>query len=38
MQAGGSDGDARQDAVELFDRLLTKREADGSQQQQHQTI
>jgi hypothetical protein len=28
----GSDGDTRQDAVELFDRLLTQREVDGSQQ------
>jgi hypothetical protein len=27
---GGSDGDVRQDAVELFDRLLMQREADGS--------
>jgi hypothetical protein len=30
---GGSNGDVRQDAVELFDRLLTQREADSSQQQ-----
>jgi len=29
---GGGNGDAGQDAVELFDRLLTQREADGSQQ------
>jgi hypothetical protein len=35
---GGSDGGARQDAVELFDRLLTQREADGSQQRQRRTI
>jgi hypothetical protein len=34
----GSDGDAEQDAVELFDRLLTQREADSSQQQQRWMI
>jgi hypothetical protein len=35
---GGGDGDAEQDAVELFDRLLTQREADSSQQQQRRMI
>ena len=34
----GSDSDAGQDAVELFDRLLTQREADSSQQRQRRMI
>ena len=35
---GGGDGDPGQDAVELFDRLLTQREADGGQRRQRRTI
>jgi hypothetical protein len=35
---GGGAGDAGQDAVELFDRLLTQRETDSSQRRQRRTI
>jgi hypothetical protein len=38
LAGSGGDGDAGQDAVELFDRLLTQREAASSQQQQRRTI
>ena len=34
----GGDGDAERNAVELFDRLLTQREADSSQQRQRRMI
>jgi len=35
---GGGNGDARQDAVEMYYRLSTQREADGSQQRQRRVI
>jgi hypothetical protein len=35
---GGSDSGTRQDVVELFDQLLTQREADNNQQRQRRTI
>jgi hypothetical protein len=35
---GGGGGDTGQDAVELFDRLLTQREAEGIQQRQRRAI
>jgi hypothetical protein len=35
---GGNDSSTRKDAVELFDQLLTQREADNNRQRQRRTI